>query len=256
MGAGGEQVLIVIDPAARRADGESVRIARDVLCAGVGAGEAKVRILEGPQAMSRALARRGSHRVVIVGDDRALVRAVRALHRAGELAVAPLAMVPVGAGPAVALARGLGVPTDAVAASRAVLAGADRALDLLTDDAGDVVLGALGIPAPRPPLVPWWRRGFGTAQVRGERLRVEADGRVLVVGDRPVTAVSVRAAGGLAEVVVRGGSEVRVRAASVTVTGQTGQGFRYRADAMDCGPTRARTWTVLEGGLRLRMPPG
>ncbi|MFE1358317.1 diacylglycerol kinase [Streptomyces harbinensis] len=247
MGAGGEQVLIVIDPAARRVDGESVRIARDVLCAGAGAGQVKVRVLEGPQAMPGALARRGSHRVVIVGDDRALVRAVRALHRSGELAAAPLAMVPVGAAPALALARGLGLPTDAVAASRAVLGGADRPLDLLADDAGDVVVGPLGIPAPRT----WWQRGLTR---RGQRLRVETDGRVLTDGVRPVSAVSVRAADGLAEVVVRGVAEVSVRAASVTVTGPGGQGFRYRADARDCGPTRARTWTVLAGGLRLRMP--
>ncbi|MFB7895272.1 diacylglycerol kinase [Streptomyces xiamenensis] len=253
MGAGGEQVLIVIDPAARRADGESVRIARDVLCAGVGAGEAKVRMLEGPQAMSRALARRGSHRVVIVGDDRALVRAVRALHRAGELAVAPLAMVPVGAGPAVALARGLGVPTDAVAASRAVLAGADRPLDLLTDDAGDVVLGALGIPAPRPPVVPWWRRGFGAAQVRGERLRVEADGQLITDVNQPVSAISIFPRSGMAEVVIhhRPEEETAVRASSVTVRGQ---GFRYRANSQDSEPAYARTWTVLPHSLQLRLP--
>ncbi|MFD7511333.1 diacylglycerol kinase [Streptomyces sp. NPDC059853] len=239
-------MLIVIDPAARRVDGESVRIARDVLCAGAGAGQVKVRVLEGPQAMPGALARRGSHRVVIVGDDRALVRAVRALHRSGELAAAPLAMVPVGAAPALALARGLGLPTDAVAASRAVLGGADRPLDLLADDAGDVVLGVLGIPAPRG----WWQRRLTS---RDRRLRVEADGRVLTNVDRPISTVSIKAWSGLAEVVVQHHSEqaTRVRATSVTISGP---GFHYFADSQEYGPTYSRTWTVNPMALNLRVP--
>ena len=76
------------------------------------------------------------HQVVIVGDDRALLRAVSALHLRGQLQTSPLAVVPVGPPAAVTLASALGVPTDAVAASRAVLSGTDRRLDLLTDDTG------------------------------------------------------------------------------------------------------------------------
>ncbi|WP_394813917.1 diacylglycerol kinase family protein [Streptomyces litchfieldiae] len=247
-------MLIVIDPTARRTDGESVRIARDVLSAG--AGEVKVCVLEGPHALTRVLARRNGRRVVIVGDDGALLRAVRLLHRTGELGTSPLAMVPVGPGPSVAVARALGVPTDAVAASRAVLTGTDRRLDMLTDDAGGVVLGPLGIPAPRSRSSGatglWWR----TVHRPRQRLRVEADGRVLADVDRPVAGVSVRAANGLAEVVVRpspAGAELSARATSVTVSGPA---FSYRADALDQGPTRARTWTVRPGALRLTVPAG
>uniref|UniRef100_UPI00374E0F5B diacylglycerol kinase family protein n=1 Tax=Streptomyces johnsoniae TaxID=3075532 RepID=UPI00374E0F5B len=243
---------MVIDPTARRTDGEAVRIARDVLCAGP--GEAKVCVLEGPQALTRVLARRRGRRLVIVGDDGALLRAVKLLHRNGELDMSPLAMVPVGPGPTVAVARTLGVPTDAVAASRAVLTGIDRRLDVLTDDAGGVVLGPLGIPAPRArpsgATALWWR----TVHRPRQRLRVEADGRVLADVDRPVAGVSLRAADGLAEVVVRprpAGADVSARATSVTVSGPA---FSYRADAVDLGPTRARTWTVLPGALRLTVP--
>ncbi|MGP4109352.1 diacylglycerol kinase [Streptomyces sp. 4N509B] len=237
---------------ARRADGESVRIARDVLCAG--AADATVCVLDRPQSIARALARRlgrDGQRVVIVGDDRALLNAVRVLHLHGQLGSSPLAVVPVGAAPSVAVARALGVPTDAVTASRTALSGTDRRFDLLTDDTGGVVLGALGIPAPGGvlPALPFMRR-----HAQRRRLRVEADGRVLADLDRPVAGVSVRASGGLAEVVVRqcpASDDVTARATSVTVSGPA---FSYRANAVTQGPTRTRTWTVCPDALRLTMP--
>ncbi|MCL6736230.1 diacylglycerol kinase [Streptomyces neyagawaensis] len=142
--ATGDQLLVVIDPLARHTDGEAVRIAKDVLSAG--AASTKVCLPEGPEEFARALARRGSRRPVVVGDDRALLRAVALLHRQRELTACALAMVPVG--PSLGLARSLGVPIGAVAAARAALDGVERRLDLLVDDSDGVVLGALRIPAP------------------------------------------------------------------------------------------------------------
>jgi hypothetical protein len=136
-----DQLLVVVDPIAFRTDGESVRIAKDVLSAGAAT---KVCLPEGPDEFARALARRGSRRPVVVGDDRTLLRAVSLLHRQRELAECVLSMVPVGS--ALSLAGSLGVPTGAVAAARAVLDGAERRLDLLVDDSDGVVLGALRIP--------------------------------------------------------------------------------------------------------------
>ncbi|WP_367124938.1 diacylglycerol kinase [Streptomyces phytohabitans] len=142
-------LLVVIDPGARLTDPESVRIARDVLCAG--APGTKVCLPERPEEVARALARRGSRCPVVVGDDRALLRAVRLLHRDRDLAACALAMVPVGPPAGIALAAALGVPTTAVAASRAVLHGTEHPLDLLVDDSGGVVLGTLRVPpAPGP----------------------------------------------------------------------------------------------------------
>ncbi|MEV0475582.1 diacylglycerol kinase [Streptomyces prunicolor] len=141
-----DQLLIVIDPAARRTDAESVRIAKDVLSAGA---PTKVCLPEGPEEFARVLARRGSRRPVLVGDDRALMRAVSLLHRQRELAGCALSMVPVGGG--LSLAGALGVPTGAVAAARAVLDGVVRRMDLLVDDSDGVVLGALRIPS-LPPM--------------------------------------------------------------------------------------------------------
>ncbi|WP_327235308.1 diacylglycerol kinase [Streptomyces sp. NBC_01317] len=138
---GAQQLLVVIDPVARRTDGESVRIAKDVLSAGAAV---KICLPDGPEEFARALARRGGRRPVVIGDDRALLRTVALLHRERELSSGALSLVPVGA--SVELARALGVPTGAVAAARAVLDGVVRRLDLLVDDSDGVVLGDLHIP--------------------------------------------------------------------------------------------------------------
>ncbi|MFD9207338.1 hypothetical protein ACFVZM_13820 [Streptomyces sioyaensis] len=139
----GYPLLVVIDPDARSTDGEAVRIAKDVLCAGAGT---KICLPEGPEEFARMLARRGQRRPVVIGDDRALLRVVGLLHKERELAGVPLSMVPVGSPAAVALSRTLGIPTDTVAAARAVLDGGERAMDLLTDDSDGIVLGSLRIP--------------------------------------------------------------------------------------------------------------
>ncbi|WP_312866478.1 diacylglycerol kinase family protein [Streptomyces boluensis] len=265
-------LLVVIDPAARAADGEAVRIARDVLCAGAEGGPAKVCLPDGPEEFARALTRRGSRRPVVVGDDGALLRAVTVLHRERELASAVLSLVPVGA--ATGLAHALGVPTGTVAAARAVLDGAPRRLDLLVDDSDGVVIGRLAIPAgasmePDGTAAPGSLLGTCRSLVRTlvrpapqapsapgtARLRVEADGVTLADLDQPVEAVSVRTLrGGLARVEVRAaaaGSLVRAQARTVTVSGPD---FRYRADTTTAGPVRARTWTVRPGAWALTLP--
>ncbi|MES5819545.1 diacylglycerol kinase [Streptomyces sp. RG80] len=276
-----DQLLVVIDPVARRTDGESVRIAKDVLSAG--AAGTKVCLPEDPEEFARVLARRGSRRPVVVGDDRALVRAVSLLHRRRELAGCVLSVVPVGG--ALTVARSLGLPTGAVAAARAVLDGAERRLDLLVDDSDGVVLGALRIPSvPGPPdgepletasaaARPWLRtcqslvrtlvparpaRDTPVPVLRPARLRVEVDGVTLVDLDQPVEAVSVTPGdSGTAAVEVRplsvGAEASPLQAQGRTVT-VSGTDFRYRADSGVWGPVRRRTWTVWEGALGLTLP--
>ncbi|WP_406331679.1 diacylglycerol kinase family protein [Streptomyces sp. NBC_00203] len=273
--AASDQLLVVIDPVARRTDGESVRIAKDVLSAGAAT---KVCLPEGPEEFARALARRGSRRPVVIGDDRALLRAVSLLHRQRELAACALSLVPVGG--VQSLARSLGVPTGTVAAARAVLDGVERRLDLLVDDSDGVVLGALRIPSVLSPVPseaashPWLRtcqslvrtlaaRPSRLAAVPGPgpaRLRIEVDGVLVVDLDQPVEAVSVTPG-------VSGGAEVEIRPASVGVEGSplrvvgrqvtvSGADFRYRADSVVGGPVRTRTWVVREGAWGLTLPPG
>ncbi|MEU1181302.1 diacylglycerol kinase family protein [Streptomyces sp. NPDC005820] len=284
-----DQLLVIIDPTALRADGESVRIAKDVLSAG--AASTKVCLPEGPEEFARVLARRGSRRPVVIGDDRALTRTVSLLHRQRELAGCVLSMVPVGT--VLGVAHALGIPTGAVAAARAVLDGAERRLDLLVDDSDGVVLGALRIP-PLQQLTPQeetaeaasgaaaggagrpWLQSLVRTLVHSRpprpvsapvpptgpaRLRVEVDGVTLVDLDQPVEAVSVipGAVSGAAEVVVRPLS-VGAEAAPLEARGRTvtvsGSDFRYRADASVTGPVRRRTWTVREGALGLVLPTG
>jgi hypothetical protein len=277
-----DQLLVIIDPVSRRADGESVRIAKDVLSAG--AASTKVCVPEDPEEFARVLARRGSRRPVVIGDDRALTRAVALLHRQRALAECVLSVVPVGG--SLGIAHALGVPTGPVAAARAVLDGSGRRLDLLVDDSDGVVLGALRIPAlpaaggalPEDPSGrPWLQSLVRTlAPIRHSRpsrpsrplaaplppgparLRVEVDGTTLVDLDQPVEAVSVTpGASGSAEVVVRP-SSVGAEAAALRAYGRTvtvsGSDFRYRADAAVAGPVRRRTWTVREGALALMLP--
>ncbi|PSM41574.1 diacylglycerol kinase [Streptomyces dioscori] len=277
-----DQLLVVIDPVARHGDGEAVRIAKDVLSAGA---TTKVCLPDGPEEFDRALARRGSRRPVVIGDDRALLRAVSLLHRRRELAGCALSLVPVGTGDgALTLARALGVPMGAVAAARAVLDGSERRLDLLVDDSDGVVLGALRIPplggdagppeGPGPQHGPHWlrtcqslvrtlaarpARAPASASPGPARLRVEVDGRTLVDLDQPVEAVSITpaGAGGGARVEIRPVS-VGAEAAPLGAVGRTvtvsGADFRYRADAVVAGPVRTRTWTVREGAWGLTLP--
>ncbi|MFI2371961.1 diacylglycerol kinase [Streptomyces sp. NPDC018833] len=260
-----DQLLVVIDPVARRMDGESVRIAKDVLCGG---SEAKICLPDGPEEFARALARRGQRRPVVVGDDRALLRAVGLLHRDRWLGDGALALVPVGA--AVQLAHSLGVPAGPVAAARAVLDGVVRRLDLLVDESDGVVLGGLSIPAVRAAAraeASVWNACRSLVRTlvrpappspaarRAHRLRVEADGVLLADLDRPVEGVTVRAdRDGRAEILVRHPAipePVRTSALTVTVSGPD---FRYRADTHVTGPVRTRTWTVRPGAWGLTLP--
>ncbi|MFF9814320.1 diacylglycerol kinase family protein [Streptomyces sp. NPDC014006] len=271
-----DQLLVIIDPVARRTDPESVRIAKDVLSAGAAT---KVCLPEGPEEFARMLLRRGSRRPVVIGDDRTLAWAVTLLHRRRELAGCALSVVPVGG--RLSVMRALGVPTGAVAAARAVLDGAERRLDLLVDDSDGVVLGELRIPPLRevPPgaegtdaVRPWLRtcRSLVHALVPARevraaadadgpaRLRVEVDGKLLVGTEQPVSGVSVLpGAAGLAEVEVRpvsvGAAATPLRATGRRVT-VTGADFRYRADAAVSGPVRRRTWTVAQGAWALTVP--
>ncbi|MEV6973422.1 diacylglycerol kinase family protein [Kitasatospora sp. NPDC093806] len=288
---GPEPLLLLLDPAARQSDGESVRIAKDVLSGGA---DVKVAYPESPSELDRLLSHRGRRRPVVIGNDLALQRVLQALYRQRELGADPVGMVPVGRADELAVARALGVPAAPVAAARAVLAGAARKLDLLVDDGGGVALGGVRISGGgtrrtvgRPS---GWRSlwaklaaaeqgtaltpGHGDHTERGRetdhavrparaeradpRLRVEADGRLLADVHRPVRVVQVtlpsgEAVGeGVMEIVVRApGALLRARAASVSVVGR---GFGYEADGHAVGPVRARTWTVHPGCWGLLLP--
>ncbi|MBO8189436.1 hypothetical protein JW592_28895 [Streptomyces sp. DW4-2] len=214
---------MVVDPVARLTDAESVRIARDVLRAGTPG--LKLCLPDDPAETPRLLARRGGRRPVLVGNDRALLRAVQHLHEERALAQTALSVVPVGNGPSVALARSLGLPLDAVSAARTVLRGNPRALDLLVDEEEGVVLGGLRTEgaqsarssAPRhregapsaAATSPWRRMSHALARTLSSRAHGEADER----GPAPVAPAPRRAPQ------VRTVQWLRVEADGAVVTG-------------------------------------
>ncbi|WP_436771823.1 diacylglycerol kinase family protein [Yinghuangia sp. YIM S09857] len=201
-------LLVITDPAARSADGESVRVALDVLRA---AAPAKIVVPGDSAELERALARRGRRRVVVVAGDGGVHSVVRVLDRCGELAETPLGVVPVDTHPGSdhGLARALGLPAEPAKAARVALGDHDRALDLLLDDLGGVALRSVrignGVRAIRNASAaglavrkPWrsiWDRAAHTVSSAvgpaGHRLRVEADGRVVADVDRPLFSVHV-----------------------------------------------------------------
>lgn len=264
-------LLVVVDPAARATDGESVRIAKDVLCAG--AASVKMAFPESAEEVEKALAHRGRRHPVVLGDDAALLRTVLALRKERTLHESTVSVVPIG--PRSTLVKALGVPAQVPAAARAVLDGVERVLDLLVDESGGIVLGTLSLPCGTPvahTAAHWWTPVEKTARSlvrtltapipvngnpppRRQRLRVEADGVLLADLDEPVHEVSVRPSpAGLAEVHVRrapGSAQVLTRARTITVSGRD---FRYRADSAITGPVRSRTWTVEPSAWRLTVP--
>lgn len=272
-------LLVVIDPVARTLDGESVRIAKDVLRAG--ADSLKICLPDSATEWERMLRHRGRRRPVVVGDDAALLRTVRMLRREGALAQSALSYVPVGPRRPDGLAERFGVPLSAAPAARTALEGAERALDLLVDDSDGIVAGALRIPGPGertaaacdapPPGAPrpdapaglhWPARAARSLaralahphpQAVEHLLRVEADGVLLADLDRPVSGVTVDApGGGLAVVRVhRDSGLATLPARELTISGRD---FRYRADEAVWGPVRHRTWTVHSQAWRLTVP--
>nr|WP_104821010.1 diacylglycerol kinase [Kitasatospora sp. MMS16-BH015] len=257
---GPDPLLVLLDPAARQADGESVRIARDVLRGGA---DCKVALPETGAELDRLLAHRGRRRPVVIGSDQALQRVLQSLHRQRELGAEAVGVVPVGRPGAVGVARALGVPGEPVAAARAVIRGGARKFDLLVDEAGGVVLGGVRIQprGRRAPLRSLWAKlaaaERGRAPGRDEertRLRIEADGRLLADLHHSVRLLQVNlpADAGVMELVLRRpGTAHRLRAASLTVAGP---GFGYEADGCPCGPVHSRTWTVQAGAWSLLLP--
>ncbi|WP_225846991.1 acylglycerol kinase family protein [Streptomyces sp. HPF1205] len=269
----GHPLLVVIDPAARALDGESVRIAKDVLCAG--APSVKFVLPDTAEEAERALAHRGRRHPVVLGDDAALLRTVRTLRRERALGDAPVSVVPIG--PRSGLARALGVPVQVPAAARAVLEGETREMDLLVDDSGGIVLGALSIPCGNPvarTAAHWWTPVERTARSlvrtltapipagghqpqRAQRLRVEADGVLLADLDQPVHEISVRTCASVterpaeAEVEAEGGGEAAADCASAPSLALAEVLVRRTQGAAQVR-TRARTITVSGRDFRYR----
>ncbi|MCU1693793.1 MAG: diacylglycerol kinase catalytic region, partial [Frankiales bacterium] len=105
-------------------------------------GPVELRTTATPEELDAALLGADGRQVVLAGGDGSLHLAVARLRALGRLDL-PLALVPLGTGND--LARALGLPLDPVEAAHVVLSFPPRPLDLLVDDAGDVVVNAVHV---------------------------------------------------------------------------------------------------------------
>ncbi len=185
-------MMLLASAHAGSTDDEAVTAARDVLAA---AGDVELRSTGTPDELDRALDDLDGRTLVLAGGDGSLHLLVTRLWARGELGSTRLALVPLGTGND--LARVLDVPLDPVDAARLVLSAQPRALDLLVDDAGGVVVNAvhLGVGAAaaehagalKPRIGPLaYPVGAVRAGLRatGWRLRVEVDGRIIADNHR------------------------------------------------------------------------
>ncbi len=156
-----------------------------------------------PEQLRRVLDARDGRRLVVLGGDGSLHVCVQALYARGELRPDdPLALVPLGTGND--LARALGLLLDPTQAAATVLSGRPRALDLLVDDDGNVVVNVVhaGVGAAAAQHASGLKGALGPAAYvvgsllagateRGWQLEVGVDGRVLAGGEEPVLMVGV-----------------------------------------------------------------
>jgi YegS/Rv2252/BmrU family lipid kinase len=149
-----------------------------------------------PDELDDALASAAGHTLVVVGGDGSLHLVVARLRERGVLADTVLGLVPLGTGND--FARGVGIPLDPAEASRRLVEGRARPMDLLVDDAGGVVVNAVhagigaeaaeraeGLKEHLGPLAYPMATVLAGVRVEGWDLEVSVDGeRLTVPGDR------------------------------------------------------------------------
>ena len=179
------RLLVVTNASAGSTDDERVDAALGVLREGA---DVRVESSGSPEDLGDLLASREDRTVVLVGGDGSVHAAVATLHERSELSPdVRLALIPLGTGND--LARTLGIPLDPADAARALLTGRPRALDLVVDDAGGVVVNAvhLGVGAEAAERATGLKDRLGkaaypvgsvlaAAATSGWDLRVEVDG--------------------------------------------------------------------------------
>jgi len=160
------------------------------------------------------LNRRDGRPICLIGGDGSLHSLLERLWLRGETADCPIGLIPLGTGND--FARGVGIPLDPQEAAQLIVDGKPQALDLVTDDAGGVVVNAMhvGVGADAAlvarPLKPYLRVGsfpIGAAvaglRAPGWRLRIEVDGQPVASGRQRVLMAGLAnaptIAGGLAQ---------------------------------------------------------
>ena len=192
--------LVITNASAGGADERAVHAVLDVLRGG--GADVACETPDGPDGVGALLERHPQRTPVAAGGDGTLHLLVAALHERGMLSQRVVGCVPLGTGND--FARTVHIPLEPPEAARVLLNGAPRELDLLTDDAGGVVVNAahLGIGAqgsregePLKPVLGMlaYRVGAVVAAMRskGWPLRITVDGATITDGDAPVLQVGL-----------------------------------------------------------------
>ena len=298
--------LFIANSSAGTSDRRSVDAALDVLRE---AGDVRVVTTSTIDELAEELSGREDREVVIAGGDGSLNAFATALCRAGGLGEDPptVGLVPMGTGND--FARTVGLPKDPVEAARIIVDCPARPVEVLLDDDDHVVTNAvhIGVGEEAGRIAQPWKERLGKVRLgalgyaiggvaagvgqRGRRLRVVADGEVVVSGEDRVLQVAVtvgrtvgggtpiapgaRPGDGRAEVVIaqaiapmerlryaahvnRGrhtelDDVISLRAARVTVTGVRRE-VAANADGEPLEPARERTWRVVPDAYCLHTP--
>jgi diacylglycerol kinase (ATP) len=204
-----DPLLVISNADAGPADEESLQAALALLRTHA---DVEVQATANPGELNGALHRAGSRRIVVAGGDGSLHAVITTLYRRNELKDAVLGILPLGTGND--FARTNDIPLDVEEAAQVLVDGAPRAMDLIVDEVGEVVVNSVhagaGAQAGRRGAV--WkdrlhsigvgklnlgRLGYpiGAAQAAVKppfiRVAVEVDGEVVVDMDEPILMVAV-----------------------------------------------------------------
>jgi YegS/Rv2252/BmrU family lipid kinase len=204
-----DPLLVITNKDAGTADQESLEAALAVLRART---SVEVAATSDPGELDGVLQRAGSRRIVVAGGDGSLHAVMSVLHRRNQLGSAVVGLLPLGTGND--FARTLEIPLEIEEAARIVVEGEVRAMDLIVDEVGVVVvnnvhagagaeaskrggawkerLGSIGIGKLNLGKIGYPIGALQSAFQPGElHLRVEVDGQVVNDLDRPVLMVAV-----------------------------------------------------------------
>lgn len=194
-----EPLLVITNAEAGSNDQDRLDQALGVLRAAV---DVEVCHTTNPGELDGVLHRRGGRRVVVAGGDGSLHAVVAALHRRHELGDTVVGLIPLGTGND--FARGAGIPLEPVEAAALVVSGELRAIDLLVDCLGEIVVNHVHVGAGAQASIEasrfkkyLGRAGYVAGALKASvrppfvRLRVEVDGEEIVDFARPVLMLAV-----------------------------------------------------------------
>jgi diacylglycerol kinase family enzyme len=192
-------MLLLTNVQAGSADDEKLSAAVGVLRT---SAMVEVCVTSRPGELDDVLNRLDRRQLVVAGGDGSFHGVVAALNRRSELKQTVLGLIPVGTGND--FARAVGIPLDPEAAARALLTGKVGPIDLVVDDAGDVVVNnvrvGMGADASRH-AIKWKKRlgrpGYAIGALRAAlrphvlRVLIRVDEEMVVDVDRPVLDMSI-----------------------------------------------------------------